>query len=40
MREDAVGKTGRPTETRNKSRQQRDYLGRPQPWLAQNALEI
>src|SRR6185436_17775751 len=40
MREDAVGKTGRPTETRNKARRPRDLLGRPQPWDAENALEL
>jgi hypothetical protein len=40
MREDARGKTGRPTETRNKPRRPRDLLGRPQPWDAANALEL
>ena len=40
MREDAKGKTGRPTETRNKPRRPRDLLGRPQPWDAANALEL
>ena len=40
MREDAVGKTGRPTETRNKPRRPRDELGRPRPWGAENALEL
>ena len=40
MREDAMGKTGRPTETRNKPRRPRDELGRPQPWDAENALEL
>ena len=40
MREDAKGKTGRPTETRNKPRRPRDLLGRPQPWHAANALEL
>jgi predicted metal-dependent hydrolase len=38
--EDAVGKTGRPTETRNKPERPRDALGRPQPWDAENALEL
>ena len=40
MPEDAVGKTGRPTETRNKPERPRDALGRPQPWDAENALEL
>jgi uncharacterized protein len=40
MREDATGKTGRPTETRNKPRRPRDLLGRPQPWDAVDALEL
>jgi hypothetical protein len=40
MREDAVGKTGRPTETGNKPRRPRDELGRPRPWDAENALEL
>ena len=40
MPEDAVGKTGRPTETRNKPKRPRDRLGRPQPWDAENALEL
>ncbi|MGA9159398.1 MAG: DUF309 domain-containing protein [Actinomycetota bacterium] len=40
MPEDAQGKTGRPTETRNKPTRPRDLLGRPQPWDAENALEL
>ena len=40
MPDDAVGKTGKPTETRNKARRPRDLLGRPQPWDAENALEL
>jgi uncharacterized protein len=40
MPEDAVGKTGRPTETRNKPERPRDRLGRPQAWGAENALEL
>jgi uncharacterized protein len=40
MPEDAVGKTGRPTETRNKPERPRDRLGRPQAWGADNALEL
>lgn len=38
--EDAQGKTGRPTETRNKPNRPRDLLGRPRPWDAANALEL
>jgi uncharacterized protein len=40
MPEDAVGKAGRPTETRNKPERPRDALGRPQPWEAENLLEL
>ena len=40
MPEDAQGKTGRPTETRNKPTRPRDRLGRPQPWDAENVLEL
>ena len=40
MPEDAVGKTGRPTETRNKPKRPRDELGRPQAWGAEKALEL
>jgi len=40
MPQDAVGKTGKPSETRNKARRPRDPLGRPQPWDAENALEL
>lgn len=40
MREDARGKTGRPTETRNKRERPRDDLGRPQPWDVPNTLEL
>ena len=40
MLEDAKGKTGKPTETRNKPRRPRDRLGRPQPWDAPNELEL
>lgn len=40
MREEAQGKTGKPTETRNKPERPRDHLGRPQPWDATNALEL
>jgi hypothetical protein len=37
---EATGKTGKPTETRNKPQRPRDHLGRPQPWDAENALEL
>lgn len=38
MPEEAVGKTGRPTPTRNKPERPRDHLGRPQAWGAPNTL--
>jgi uncharacterized protein len=40
MREEATGKTGRPTENRNKPTRPRDALGRPQPWEAENTLQL
>ncbi|HET7237180.1 MAG TPA: DUF309 domain-containing protein [Actinomycetota bacterium] len=40
MPREAQGKTGRPTETRNKPQRPRDHLGRPQPWDAENTLEL
>lgn len=40
MREEARGKTGRPTEKRNKPKRPRDELGRPQPWEAENRLHL
>lgn len=40
MPEEATGKTGKPTESRNKPQRPRDALGRPQPWDAPNALEL
>ena len=40
MRDEARGKTGRPTETRNKPRRPRDHLGRPQAWDAENTLHL
>jgi uncharacterized protein len=40
MPEEATGKTGRPTETRNKPTRPRDALGRPQPWGAENTLHL
>src|SRR5918996_3150442 len=39
-REEATGKTGRPTETRNKPERPRDRLGRPLPWEAEGELEL
>jgi hypothetical protein len=38
--EEARGKTGRPTERRNKPERPRDHLGRPQPWDAPNTLAL
>jgi predicted metal-dependent hydrolase len=38
--EEARGKTGRPTPSRNKPQRPRDHLGRPQPWEAENTLEL
>jgi uncharacterized protein len=40
MPEEARGKTGRPTPTRNKPTRPRDHLGRPQPWEAENTLVL
>ena len=40
MRDEAQGKTGKPTASRNKSDRPRDSLGRPQPWDATNTLEL
>ncbi|MEP7032956.1 MAG: DUF309 domain-containing protein [Actinomycetota bacterium] len=40
MREEAQGKTGKPTTSRNKPERPRDRLGRPQPWGSANALEL
>jgi hypothetical protein len=39
-REETEGKTGRPTETRNKPERPRDRLGRPLPWDAEGELEL
>lgn len=39
-REEAVGKTGIPTERRNKPERPRDGLGRPLPWGAEGDLEL
>ena len=40
MPDEARGKTGRPTPTRNKPQRPRDHLGRPQPWGAENTLVL
>jgi len=40
MRPETEGKTGRPTPRRNKPRRPRDELGRPQPWDAENRLDL
>jgi uncharacterized protein len=40
MPNEATGKTGRPTETRNKPQRPRDHLGRPQAWDASNTLVL
>ncbi|MEX0991556.1 MAG: DUF309 domain-containing protein [Actinomycetota bacterium] len=40
MRQEATGKTGLPSEQRNKPERPRDALGRPQPWDAENALHL
>lgn len=40
MPEEAIGKTGRPTPSRNKPERPRDHLGRPQPWDAPNTLVL
>lgn len=39
-REEAQGKTGKPTETRNKPERPRDRLGRPLPWGAEGELVL
>jgi uncharacterized protein len=39
-REEATGKTGKPTETRNKQERPRDRLGRPLPWEAAGELDL
>jgi predicted metal-dependent hydrolase len=36
----ATGKTGKPTETRNKPERPRDRLGRPLPWGSNGDLEL
>jgi hypothetical protein len=40
MPEEARGKTGLPTERRNKPERPRDELGRPQAWDAENRLRL
>jgi hypothetical protein len=40
MPEDARGKTGKPTESRNKPERPRDGLGRPQAWGAEGSLQL
>jgi hypothetical protein len=38
--QEATGKIGKPTETRNKPERPRDPLGRPLPWGAQGSLAL
>jgi hypothetical protein len=40
MPEEARGKTGIPSDRRNKPERPRDHLGRPQPWGAEGTLEL
>jgi uncharacterized protein len=40
MPEEAKGKTGLPSERRQKPERPRDRLGRPQPWGSPNELEL
>ena len=40
MREEATGKTGLPSERRNKPERPRDLLGRPLDWGAENQLVL
>jgi len=40
MPQEATGKTGVPSETRNKPQRPRDLLGRPLDWNAANELEL
>ena len=39
-RQEARGKVGKPTETRNKGERPRDRLGRPLPWEAEGELDL
>ena len=38
--QEATGKTGKPTQTRNKPERPRDLLGRPLPWGAEGGLTL
>ncbi|MBI3648151.1 MAG: DUF309 domain-containing protein [Actinobacteria bacterium] len=40
MPEEATGKTGLPSERRNKRERPRDELGRPLPWDAENRMHL
>jgi hypothetical protein len=40
MPDEARGKTGKPTETRNKPVRPRDHLGRPRAWGDENTLRM
>jgi predicted metal-dependent hydrolase len=40
MPQEATGKTGMPSQTRNKPERPRDRLGRPLDWEAENELEL
>ena len=40
MPQEARGKTGKPTQARNKPQRPRDHLGRPQPWDATSTLHL
>ncbi len=40
MPDEARGKAGKPTGSRNKPTRPRDHLGRPQPWDAPNTLVL
>src|SRR5439155_23162076 len=40
MREEASGRTGKPKPERLKPERHRDELGRPQPWDAENGLDL
>ena len=40
MPQEATGKTGVPSETRQKPERPRDELGRPLPWDAQTRLHL
>lgn len=39
-RDEAIGKTGLPSERRNKPERPRDRLGRPLPWEAEGELDL